>query len=205
MAKYYMMTLSPLLAVVLGASFDKGVLLSGVSLIFYGLLVLWTLVEKTGVADKEVAPGETDLLVKVSRAGWLAAVGVSVWDYSGGSMGISLLGAALFLAGVAIRYISMRELKEGFTYSLQPGRDRKMVDTGIYRYLRHPSYTGMVLLSLAIPVIYMSLVGMALMVASTLPHILVRIRKEEEILMEELGADYIKYMEDTKKLVPFIW
>jgi protein-S-isoprenylcysteine O-methyltransferase Ste14 len=205
MARYYMMTLSPLLAVALGAGFDPWVLLSRVSLLFFGLLVLWTIVEKEGVAVKEVAPGERDLLARVTRTGWFVSVAVSAWDYSGGSMSVSIFGAALFLSGVALRYVSMRELEEGFTYSLQPGMNRKIVDTGVYGYLRHPSYTGMVLLSLAIPVIYTSIVGLVLIAASTLPNILVRIRREEEILREELGSDYLEYMGRTKRLVPFLW
>lgn len=79
----------------------------------------------------------------------------------------------------------------------------KVVKTGVYKYIRHPQYTGFMLLSL----------GMILEWA-TLPTILlfplvvwlyVRLAKKEEAdMVNEFGEEYIGYMKRTKRFIPFV-
>src|SRR6185312_13937980 len=51
-------------------------------------------------------------------------------------------GAAVTLAGVALRVWAIRTLGQYFTYVVKVTPDQKVVETGPYRLLRHPSYTG---------------------------------------------------------------
>ncbi|ADZ84879.1 MULTISPECIES: methyltransferase family protein [Cellulosilyticum] len=79
----------------------------------------------------------------------------------------------------------------------------KVVKTGIYKYIRHPQYTGFMMITL----------GMLLEWA-TLPMLLMwpfivwlynrLARKEEKDMIEEFGEEYLSYMERTKRFIPFV-
>lgn len=82
--------------------------------------------------------------------------------------------------------------------------DKKLVTTGIYRLIRHPQYTGLLLLSL----------GMLLNWA-TLPTLLMfpvmiwmydrLARKEEQDMIREFGKQYQDYRRKTKRFIPFVY
>lgn len=79
----------------------------------------------------------------------------------------------------------------------------KVVKTGVYKYIRHPQYTGFILLT----------VGMILEWA-TLPMLIMwpfivwmyyrLAKKEERNMIQEFGEEYIMYMKKTKMFIPFI-
>ena len=75
---------------------------------------------------------------------------------------------------------------------------------GIYKHVRHPIYFGTILVFLGIPLILMSLYGFVTMVL-VIPLFLKRIRIEEKLLIEEFGAEYERYRETSKKLIPFLF
>lgn len=80
---------------------------------------------------------------------------------------------------------------------------RSLVKSGVYRYIRHPQYTGLLLLSFGmiaewatIPLIimYPVMIGMYVRLA----------KKEEKDMLEEFGNQYREYMKDTKMFIPYI-
>ena len=81
----------------------------------------------------------------------------------------------------------------------------RLVTQGVYRRVRHPLYTALLLYSvgqaLVLPNYVVGLssgVTMVLLVA-------LRIGPEERMMLEEFGKDYQEYMALTKRLVPGIW
>ncbi|KAI0654635.1 hypothetical protein C8Q70DRAFT_925342 [Cubamyces menziesii] len=65
-----------------------------------------------------------------------------------------LLGAALVYAGAAFRLWSYRALGDLFTYELFVKDKHRIVDTGPYAFVRHPSYTGLIALILGVQLVY---------------------------------------------------
>lgn len=208
MAKYFMMTLSPAVFVMAGAAINDKPVLSPAIIAFCFLLVIWTAVEKSGVFEKNISPGETDTVTRISRVFWLVSIFISSNGYhSGGEKFLYAQtgGFLLFSSGVYVRHVSMRQLKHFFSYSLKADEGHVLVATGIYGRLRHPSYSGMIMLSLAIPLIFTSTAGFILISLSTIPQILLRIRNEEKILTDRLGEKYGDYIKATKKLIPYVY
>jgi protein-S-isoprenylcysteine O-methyltransferase Ste14 len=208
MAKYYMMTLSPIIAVAAGAVINNKTIFSPAIILFCFLLIIWTVVEEKGVFEKNVIPDETDRITMISRIGWLISIFISSKDYHSGNnafLYVQATGFILFAAGIYIRHVSMKELKGFFSYSLKTDEKHKLVSSGIYKHLRHPSYSGMIMLSLAMPLIFTSLTGLIFISLSTIPNILLRIKSEEKILTDGLGEEYINYIKTTKKLIPYIY
>jgi protein-S-isoprenylcysteine O-methyltransferase Ste14 len=57
-------------------------------------------------------------------------------------------GIVIFFLGEAIRAWSKLALGRHFTYTVMTGRDQPVISGGPYRYLRLPSYTGILLIAL---------------------------------------------------------
>ena len=76
-----------------------------------------------------------------------------------------------------------------------------VVSSGIYRYIRHPIYTGDILLLLGLELCLNSwlVLGLALLV----PAVAVQAIKEEQKLVDAL-PDYASYIRRTKRFIPFL-
>ena len=78
-----------------------------------------------------------------------------------------------------------------------------LVTTGPYRYVRHPMYTALVTVGISLTLLsanlYFGLPFIALIVV-----VAFRIRKEEEVMNETFGEEYIEYKKRTKRFIPYI-
>ena len=84
---------------------------------------------------------------------------------------------------------------------MRPGQE--VIQSGPYRWIRHPSYTGGLITLLGVLVCCVNLASLpALLVA--LGGYAYRIRIEERALARDLGPAYKDYMRRTKRLIPFL-
>jgi protein-S-isoprenylcysteine O-methyltransferase Ste14 len=115
-----------------------------------------------------------------------------------------MIGAAVvFLLGYAMYAEVMRENAYlSRTVEVQEGQE--VIDTGLYRLVRHPMYLATLLMFLPMPLILGSLWG--LIPFALYPIIIVvRILNEEQVLTAELDG-YADYKNKTKyRLLPFLW
>jgi protein-S-isoprenylcysteine O-methyltransferase Ste14 len=114
------------------------------------------------------------------------------------------VGLALMALGIALRFYAVIVLGRFFTPVVMVGSDQHVVDTGPYRWIRHPSYTGLLVTITGVLVAstnWLALVGILPILAG----LLYRIRVEEQALEEELGEPYRSYMQRTKRLLPFVY
>jgi protein-S-isoprenylcysteine O-methyltransferase Ste14 len=116
-----------------------------------------------------------------------------------------VVGLGLMCAGAAFRYWAVRVLGQFFTVTVQVGEDHQLVDRGPYALLRHPSYTGMLLVYLGIGVALDSWLSIAAAVLIPAAAVVNRIAHEERLLGRQLGPDYERYQRRTKRLVPGLW
>jgi protein-S-isoprenylcysteine O-methyltransferase Ste14 len=113
------------------------------------------------------------------------------------------LGIAIAVAGIALRWYAVITLGRFFTTRVMTSPDQRVVATGPYRFVRHPSYTGMLLTVLGILLCSGNWLALACFVIA-LPGFAYRIRVEERALTNALGDPYRDYMRRTKRLVPFV-
>ncbi|MBC3900881.1 methyltransferase family protein [Acetobacterium malicum] len=78
-----------------------------------------------------------------------------------------------------------------------------LVETGIYKYIRHPQYTGLLLLSFGMMVEWATLPLLILYPVMVFMYVRLA-KKEEQDMIEEFGIDYKNYMEDTKMFIPHL-
>ena len=114
-------------------------------------------------------------------------------------------GIGLMLAGVAFRWWAIAALGKSFTFDVAVLSGQKVVDSGPYRYIRHPSYTGALMTQLGIALALGNWAGLlALMVCMAIAYAY-RISVEEQALAAALGEPYKQYMQRTYRLVPFLF
>ncbi len=116
-----------------------------------------------------------------------------------------ILGCAIGLAGAALRLWAIRALGSHFSRNLQVAADHRVVVDGPYRYLRHPSYTGAILMIAGIGVGLANALSLAACILFPTIGFALRIPREEALLRRELGEPYAEYAKHTYRLVPGIW
>ena len=79
----------------------------------------------------------------------------------------------------------------------------KVVKTGIYKYIRHPQYTGLLLLSLGMLIEWATL-SLILMYPIMIFMYYKLSKREEQDMIDTYGQEYINYMDHTKRFIPFV-
>lgn len=111
-------------------------------------------------------------------------------------------GAVVAALGLLLRLWSIRTLGKFFTSAVRVVRGQTVVGSGPYRLLRHPSYTGALLIALGTALGFASAWSVALVLALCVPAYLFRIHVEERELVSRLGAAYEQYRTRTWSLLP---
>jgi protein-S-isoprenylcysteine O-methyltransferase Ste14 len=115
------------------------------------------------------------------------------------------VGLAVAWLGLLLRWWSFRTLGGYFTLVLLTSPDQAVVDRGPYRVLRHPSYTGLLMVVLGCALMVGNWVGVVVCSAWVGAAMVYRIRVEERALTEALGAAYREFAATRARLVPFVW
>jgi protein-S-isoprenylcysteine O-methyltransferase Ste14 len=115
------------------------------------------------------------------------------------------LGILIIILGFIIRIISIRTLKQYFTYSVTKVENHEIIETGFYKFIRHPGYLGQILIFIGLTISLSNWIAVILMLLSILIGYLNRIRVEENFLIEQIGVKYSDYQMRTKKLIPKIY
>jgi protein-S-isoprenylcysteine O-methyltransferase len=114
-------------------------------------------------------------------------------------------GCALFGLGLILRWYSIIHLGRFFTVNVAIHSGHEIIDTGPYRYIRHPSYTGALLAFLGLALTLTNWMSLAVIVLPVVWAFSRRISIEETALASALGSPYTNYMRRTKRLVPFVY
>jgi protein-S-isoprenylcysteine O-methyltransferase Ste14 len=116
-----------------------------------------------------------------------------------------LIGIVIFSAGEALRVWAKAALGRYFTYTVQTSSDQPVITSGPYRFVRHPSYAGIMLIAIGAGAVWGNWLGLGVLTLLTLAGVAYRIHVEERALLEELGDRYRSYAEHHKRLIPFVW
>jgi protein-S-isoprenylcysteine O-methyltransferase Ste14 len=111
----------------------------------------------------------------------------------------------LLIAGLAIRWTAIITLGRSFSTNVAIHATQTVHKTGLFRWVRHPSYTGMLLIFTAIGVSQRNWVSLAIMLTFPTAALIYRIAVEEKALTEAFGEHYVEYSRVTKRLVPRIY
>jgi protein-S-isoprenylcysteine O-methyltransferase Ste14 len=115
------------------------------------------------------------------------------------------LGLVLIWTGLVLRRWAVLELGRFFQLAVVVQEDHRVVDTGPYRVVRHPSYSGLLLIFLGFGFTLGNWLSVTSCLVLPLLGLLPRIRAEEALLARALGDPYRAYAARTRRLVPRVW
>ncbi len=115
------------------------------------------------------------------------------------------IGMALIIIGLTIRVHSILTLQQYFTYTVGSVKNQKVIEAGLYRFIRHPGYLGQLILFFGISISISNWLSVLVMMLLVTPGYLYRIKVEEKFMIEQLGKDYVNYQARTKRIVPMIY
>lgn len=114
------------------------------------------------------------------------------------------LGILLLYTGIALRLCALHTLGDYFTTQVATAPQQTVIETGPYRHIRHPSYTGFLLTLLGYSLCMTNWVSILVIGGCALLGLSYRMRVEERVLMTQLGQPYVEYRQRTKRLIPFV-
>lgn len=115
------------------------------------------------------------------------------------------LAIALMALGLAIRAAAIVNLGRAFSANVATRTAQTLNRSGLYRFVRHPSYLGLEIIFLAAGVHSRRWPCLAVEFIPPTLALLYRIHVEEKVLLAAFGQDYVEYSRTTKRLFPGIY
>jgi protein-S-isoprenylcysteine O-methyltransferase len=113
-------------------------------------------------------------------------------------------GTALLIGGSVLRRVCWRTLGRYFTGNVQVRSDQPVIDHGPYRFVRHPSYTGGMMMFAGVGLAFSNWLSLVALVVTSIAVYAYRVAVEERTLLEAIGPAYREYMKRTTRFIPFV-
>jgi protein-S-isoprenylcysteine O-methyltransferase len=118
---------------------------------------------------------------------------------------IPILAIVFFGAGLVVRWWAIVTLGRFFTVDVVIEKDHEVVQRGPFRWVRHPSYTGVLVAFTGWAMTLGNWVAAGLILVPIFIAFVRRMKVEEEALTRALGEKYLEYMRRTKRLIPGVY
>jgi protein-S-isoprenylcysteine O-methyltransferase Ste14 len=118
---------------------------------------------------------------------------------------LPFVGLTLIIIGMVFRFISIRALGRLFTVDVTIRDNHKIKKDGIYRIIRHPSYSGSLISFIGFSISLNNWLGLLAITIIITIALLYRIKIEEKILIDRFGTEYLDYKNNSYCLIPFIY
>lgn len=119
--------------------------------------------------------------------------------------GFMAVGLGLVILGMGLFVWARRTLKQNYSGHISVNSRQELIQTGPYRIIRHPAYSGYLLMTLGISLGYSSLAGLIATLVLLIPGLAYRMKVEEKLLLAYFGEEYCQYRNTTKRIIPGIW
>ncbi|EKE14468.1 MAG: isoprenylcysteine carboxyl methyltransferase [uncultured bacterium] len=119
---------------------------------------------------------------------------------------VQIIGFILFMLGFFEAMVARKTLADNWTesYEYQIKKNHELITKGIYRYVRHPIYGGLILMSTGALLVSSSYTFIAALIIMLIAAEIFA-QREEKLLTKHFGKKYLEYMKTTKKFIPFIY
>ncbi len=127
------------------------------------------------------------------------------WTTLSLSYWFQVVGAMIGILSILFFLWVHHSLGLNFTVRVQITDKQTLVQSGPYKYIRHPMYTAFILLHISVALLTLDLFITITWFAGLFALILYRLKKEEGLLIEKFGDEYIEYQKRTGSLFPKIF
>jgi len=117
----------------------------------------------------------------------------------------AISGLVLIVVGIIVRWIAILTLWKYFTVDVSIVNEHRLVNTGLYKLVRHPAYTGSLLSFLGLGLVFSNWLALLVIFIPITTAFVYRIKVEEKALVAFFGDQYVRYCATTKRLIPGIY
>ena len=121
------------------------------------------------------------------------------------SLLITYISLSIIIIGMILRFVAIFQLGRYFTVDVTLRKDHQIIQSGIYKKLRHPSYSGMLLSFLGLALSFNSWASFIIVFLPVTCSVINRMNVEEKFLIQQFGEDYKNYMKKTFRLIPYVY
>lgn len=111
----------------------------------------------------------------------------------------------MMVSGIGFRFWAVSTLRSFFSYTVQIKKEHHVIESGPYRFVRHPAYSGSLLTIVGVGFALQSWVAVLVMAGVFMLVFGYRIRVEEKALVSSLGKDNLLYSKRVKRLIPYVF
>lgn len=119
--------------------------------------------------------------------------------------GMQVAGWILLILGSVLFIWARRALGKYYSGHVSVVEGQPLVQSGPYRFIRHPAYAGYVFIALGITLGYSSLAGFIVIPSLLIPSVIQRLTVEDKMLAGYFGERFREYAKKTARLIPGIW
>ena len=164
---------------------------------------------KVKVTKSCKTPRETGLLV-LAWAGffvpliWVATPAFRFAEYPLRT-GPLVAGVTCFVIGLWLFYRSHADLGTNWSVTLEVHEGHRLITQGVYRRVRHPMYSALLLYSIGQALVIPNWVGGLSNLVAFVTLFALRVGPEERMMAQQFGNGYAQYTSRTKRLIPHVW
>ena len=115
------------------------------------------------------------------------------------------VGLIVIGLGILIRFIAINSLGKFFTVDVTIRKQHELKKDGLYKLVRHPSYSGSILSFVGFGISLNNWISLFVVTIAVFTAFMKRIRIEENVLQNQFGEEYKKYAKKTYRLIPWIY
>jgi protein-S-isoprenylcysteine O-methyltransferase Ste14 len=175
--------------------------------------LIWALFEWLRL-QREPQRGTTEHDKHSARV-WDVAIGLEVIGMVLGLVGVGRIqtstnligyfGLVALVGGIAIRWSAIYTLGKYFTGKVRIQSDHQLVRVGLYKYVRHPAYSGSLLAHLGLGLSFGNWFTLGFSVIPFVVAVWYRMRVEDAALQKAFGVAYLDYSKQAKRLIPKLY
>jgi protein-S-isoprenylcysteine O-methyltransferase Ste14 len=187
---------------------DLGIVMMVLSIVWFGSEAILSRVKRSLPSDERFDNSSLRILwgtIAVSVTLGIFTGNQNIGYFGGGSLAFPIAGCIMIALGMLLRWFAIFSLKRQFTVDVAITKDHRIIQEGVYRFVRHPAYAGSILSFLGLALSFANVISFIIIFLPICSAFLYRIRVEERTLVAAFGDEYIRYTETTKRLIPRIY
>ena len=117
---------------------------------------------------------------------------------------VEIIASAVTIFGLITMIWARVTLGKNWSANIVLKEDHSLITTGPYAYVRHPIYTGLILMILGV-VLYADTVALTIFFVVFFFGAYYKARREEKLLLTTFPETYLEYRKKVKALIPFVF
>jgi len=115
------------------------------------------------------------------------------------------VGLCIIVVGLVVRWTAIMTLRKFFTANIVIQSDHRIIKKGIYRFIRHPSYSGSIISFFGLGMVFSNWISITVLFVPITYAFIKRSRIEEKVLLSAFGEEYESYRKTSWGLFPWLF